>query len=106
MACVAREPRRPPAGSSARRAAGVEAAAFEAADYPDRAARDEALGEWLDAHGVDLVVLAGFMELLSPAFVARFRERIVNVHPSLLPAFPGHRGPSSRRSSTGSGSPA
>ncbi|MGI8673913.1 MAG: phosphoribosylglycinamide formyltransferase [Thermoleophilaceae bacterium] len=73
------------------RAAGIEAAAFEAAAYPDREARDRALADWLAGRGVDLVVLAGFMELLSPAFVARFRGRIVNVHPSLLPAFPGTR---------------
>jgi phosphoribosylglycinamide formyltransferase-1 len=73
------------------RAAGVEAAAFEAADYPDREARDQALADWLAARGVQLVVLAGFMELLSPTFVARYRGRIVNVHPSLLPAFPGTR---------------
>jgi len=73
------------------RAAGIEAAAFETAAYPDREARDRALADWLAGRGVDLVVLAGFMELLSPAFVARFRGRIVNVHPSLLPAFPGTR---------------
>jgi phosphoribosylglycinamide formyltransferase-1 len=71
--------------------AGVEGRAFERADYDDRAARDEALGDWLASHGVDLVVLAGFMELLSPGFIGRFRERVVNVHPSLLPAFPGTR---------------
>ena len=73
------------------RAAGIEAAAFEAAAHTDREARDLALAGWLDAHGASLVVLAGFMELLSPAFVARFRGRILNVHPSLLPAFPGTR---------------
>lgn len=73
------------------RAVGIEAAAFEAAAYPDREARDEALADWLSHRAVDLVVLAGFMELLSPAFVARFRGRILNVHPSLLPAFPGTR---------------
>jgi phosphoribosylglycinamide formyltransferase-1 len=76
-------------GLARARAAGVEAAAFEVAAYPDREARDEALADWLSAREVDLIVLAGFMELLSPAFVARFRGRIVNVHPSLLPAFPG-----------------
>ena len=73
------------------RAVGIEAAAFEAGAYPDREARDQALADWLSDRGVDLVVLAGFMELLSPAFVARFRGRILNVHPSLLPAFPGTR---------------
>jgi phosphoribosylglycinamide formyltransferase 1 len=72
-------------------AAGVESAVFPLADYDDRAARDRALGDWLDSLGVELVVLAGFMELLTPGFIDRFRDRIVNVHPSLLPAFPGLR---------------
>jgi phosphoribosylglycinamide formyltransferase-1 len=69
--------------------AGVETAVFTIADHPDRAARDRALGDWLEARGVELIVLAGFMELLGPEFVRRFPNRIVNVHPSLLPAFPG-----------------
>jgi phosphoribosylglycinamide formyltransferase-1 len=69
--------------------AGVETAVFAIPDHSDRAARDRALADWLQAREVDLVVLAGFMELLSPEFVGRFRNRIVNVHPSLLPAFPG-----------------
>ena len=73
------------------RAAGIETAVLPAAEHPDRTARDEALADWLDARGVELVVLAGFMELLSPSFVRRFAGRIVNVHPSLLPAFPGVR---------------
>jgi phosphoribosylglycinamide formyltransferase 1 len=68
---------------------GVETAVFAIADHPDRAARDRALGDWLEAREVELVVLAGFMELLGPEFVRRFSNRIVNVHPSLLPAFPG-----------------
>jgi phosphoribosylglycinamide formyltransferase-1 len=70
-------------------AAGIETAVFPAAEYPDRAARDGALGDWIEGLGADLVALAGYMQLLSPAFVARFRNRIVNVHPALLPAFPG-----------------
>ena len=73
------------------RDAGVETSVFPLADYDDRDARDQAMADWLDAHGVQLVVLAGFMEILSPGFIARFRARIVNVHPSLLPAFPGVR---------------
>jgi phosphoribosylglycinamide formyltransferase 1 len=73
------------------RAAGVEAAVFEAAAYPDRAARDEALGDWLEERGAQLVVLAGFMELLRTPFIRRFAGRVINVHPSLLPAFPGLR---------------
>jgi phosphoribosylglycinamide formyltransferase 1 len=70
-------------------AAGVETAVFALADQPDRALRDEALGDWLEGLGAELVVLAGFMELLTPAFIRRFPGRIVNVHPALLPAFPG-----------------
>ena len=71
------------------RAAGVETGVFPSGDYPDRAARDEAMGAWLDERGVELLVLAGFMEVLSPEFIRRFRHRIVNVHPSLLPSFAG-----------------
>jgi phosphoribosylglycinamide formyltransferase-1 len=71
--------------------AGVDTAVFETADHPDRAARDRAIADWLEGLGVDLVVTAGYMELLSPEFVGRFRGRIVNVHPALLPAFPGIR---------------
>jgi phosphoribosylglycinamide formyltransferase-1 len=71
------------------RSAGVETAVFPAADFADRAARDAAMAEWIESLGADLVVLAGYMQLLSPAFVARFRNRVVNIHPALLPAFPG-----------------
>jgi phosphoribosylglycinamide formyltransferase 1 len=70
-------------------AAGIETGVFSLADEPDRARRDEALAGWLEARAVDLVVLAGFMELLTPGFIRRFAGRIVNVHPALLPAFPG-----------------
>jgi phosphoribosylglycinamide formyltransferase-1 len=69
--------------------AGVESAVFSLADEPDRAKRDEALAAWLEEREVKLVVLAGFMELLTPGFIRRFAGRIVNVHPALLPAFPG-----------------
>ena len=47
------------------------------------------MGDWIEARGADLVVLAGYMQLLSDGFVARFRNRVVNIHPALLPAFPG-----------------
>jgi phosphoribosylglycinamide formyltransferase-1 len=70
-------------------AAGVETAVFALADQPDRSLRDQALGDWLEERGTQLVVLAGFMELLTPTFIRRFAGRIVNVHPALLPAFPG-----------------
>jgi len=65
----------------------VDTAVFEIDE--DRSERDRALGDWLDALEVDLVVLAGFMELLGTDFIGRFAGRILNVHPSLLPAFPG-----------------
>jgi phosphoribosylglycinamide formyltransferase-1 len=71
------------------REAGVETAAFPRDEYAGREARDAAMGAWIEARGADLVVLAGYMQLLSPAFVARFRDRVVNIHPALLPAFPG-----------------
>jgi phosphoribosylglycinamide formyltransferase-1 len=69
--------------------AGVDTAVFAADDYPDREARDAAIGDWVEKCGVDLIVLAGYMELLSPEFVRRFEGRIINVHPALLPSFPG-----------------
>jgi phosphoribosylglycinamide formyltransferase-1 len=71
--------------------AGVETAAFPRADFPDRAARDAAMADWLAGRGVELVVLAGYMQLVSPGFLERFRGAVINVHPALLPAFPGLR---------------
>jgi phosphoribosylglycinamide formyltransferase 1 len=70
-------------------AAGVPVGVFLEADYPDRSRRDEALAAWLAGHDVELVVLAGYMKLLAPAFLARFPRAVINVHPALLPAFPG-----------------
>jgi phosphoribosylglycinamide formyltransferase-1 len=71
------------------RAAGLPTETFELDDYADRAERDSAMADWLQEHGVRLVVLAGYMHLLTAAFLDRFPEAIVNVHPSLLPDFPG-----------------
>jgi len=71
------------------RAAGIPTATFSLDCHADREERDLAMATWLEEHGVDLVVLAGYMHLLTRPFLARFPERIVNVHPSLLPAFPG-----------------
>jgi phosphoribosylglycinamide formyltransferase-1 len=88
IACVASSRAGAP-GLRRAEGAGVETAVFTIPHYPDRAARDRALGDWLESREIDLVVLAGFMELLGPEFIGRFRNRIVNVHPSLLPAFPG-----------------
>ena len=73
------------------REAGIPQRVFAKADYPDRVARDAALADWLIEQGTELVVTAGYMALLDAGFIARFRDRIVNVHPSLLPAFPGVR---------------
>jgi phosphoribosylglycinamide formyltransferase-1 len=71
------------------RAADVPVAAFPLAQYADRPARDAALADWLVERGVRLVVLAGYMALLTPGFLARFPRAVLNVHPALLPAFPG-----------------
>ena len=70
-------------------AAGIPRAVFELDAFADRAARDAAMATWLAERGVELVVLAGYMHLLKRPFLERFPDRIVNVHPSLLPAFPG-----------------
>lgn len=70
-------------------AVGVPTAAFPLADHADRAARDAAMADWLAERGARLVVLAGYMQLLTPGFLARFPQAVVNVHPALLPAFPG-----------------
>jgi phosphoribosylglycinamide formyltransferase-1 len=70
-------------------AAGIPARVFELERYADRNARDRELADWLQLRGVDFVVLAGYMHLLTPGFLERFPDRVVNVHPSLLPEFPG-----------------
>jgi phosphoribosylglycinamide formyltransferase-1 len=69
--------------------AGVPTATFPRDEYPDREARDGAIGDWVESVGADLVVLAGYMQLLSTGFVERFAGRVINVHPALLPSFPG-----------------
>ncbi len=68
---------------------GIPTGVFALEAYPDRDARDRAMADWLASHGVGLVVCAGYMHLLRPAFLSRFPQRVVNVHPALLPAFPG-----------------
>jgi phosphoribosylglycinamide formyltransferase-1 len=70
-------------------AAGVDTAIFPSDAYEDRIGRDAAMADWVDSRHPELIVLAGYMQLLSEAFVTRFRNRIVNVHPALLPDFPG-----------------
>jgi phosphoribosylglycinamide formyltransferase-1 len=69
--------------------AGVKAAVFALEDFAGREERDGAMGAWLSEHGVELVACAGYMQLLTSRFLDLFPGRIVNVHPSLLPAFPG-----------------
>jgi phosphoribosylglycinamide formyltransferase-1 len=71
------------------RAGGIEAAVFDASDYPSRDERDVALAEWLSSRGVELVVCAGYMHLLREPFFDYFGGRIVNTHSAPLPAFPG-----------------
>jgi phosphoribosylglycinamide formyltransferase-1 len=70
-------------------AAGVETAVFPLQDYSGREERDLAIADWLEERGTELVVLAGYMQLLSDDFLGRFPNRVINVHPALLPAFPG-----------------
>ena len=71
------------------RAAGIPTATFSLGCHDEREERDLVMATWLEEHGVELVVLAGYMHLLTGPFLRRFPDRIVNVHPSLLPAFPG-----------------
>jgi phosphoribosylglycinamide formyltransferase-1 len=71
--------------------AGIETGVFELDQHPDRGARDGAIADWLLARDVELVVLAGYMALLTSPFLSRFPSAVVNIHPSLLPAFPGVR---------------
>jgi phosphoribosylglycinamide formyltransferase-1 len=71
------------------REASVATATFSLDCHADRTERDLVMATWLEEHGVELVVLAGYMHLLTPPFLKRFPERVINVHPSLLPAFPG-----------------
>ena len=70
-------------------AAGVPARVFAREEFDDRRARDRGIADWLTDHGAELVVLAGYMQLLSNDFLARFPGAVINVHPALLPAFPG-----------------
>ena len=67
----------------------IDTAVFSSEDYVDREERDDAMADWIGSKDIDLIVLAGYMQLLSAPFVQRFRNRVVNIHPALLPAFPG-----------------
>ena len=70
-------------------AMGVKAVVIDHKAYADREAFDHALSECLDSHKIDYVVLAGFMRVLTPDFVKKYQGRLINIHPALLPAFPG-----------------
>ena len=84
---IANRPEAP--GLELARAAGYETLTIDHHLYATRAAHEEAVTAGIDRAGVDFICLAGYMRLLTPSFVTRFRHRIVNIHPSLLPAFPG-----------------
>ena len=88
VAVVVSDRKDAPALDRARRA-GIRAVHLDPHAFPDRVTFDEAVAAVLDEHGVALVCLAGYMRVLSPEFVRRYRARILNVHPALLPAFPG-----------------
>ncbi|MFN3715887.1 MAG: phosphoribosylglycinamide formyltransferase [Thiobacillus sp.] len=77
------------AGLAWARERGLPAVALDSAEFADREAFDAKLAEEIERHQPDLVVLAGYMRILSPAFIGRFEGRLLNIHPSLLPAFPG-----------------
>jgi phosphoribosylglycinamide formyltransferase-1 len=81
---------RPDAGGLAyAREHGIATAVVDHTQHPDRAAFDRALAQEIDRHAPDLVVLAGFMRILTPGFVEHYAGRMINIHPSLLPAFTG-----------------
>ena len=69
--------------------AGIATGVFPLDEYAGREERDAAMADWLASNGVEWVVLAGYMHLLRPSFLDRFPERVINVHPALLPKFPG-----------------
>ena len=77
------------AGLAWARERGLTAVAFDHTEHADREAFDALLADEIERHRPDLVVLAGYMRILSPAFIARFEGRLLNIHPSLLPMFPG-----------------
>ena len=86
-AVLSNDPQAP--GLAIARAAGVPVAALDHRRFPERSDFDAALAELIDRYAPDWIALAGFMRILTEAFVARYSGRMVNIHPSLLPAFPG-----------------
>lgn len=87
VAAISNRPHAP--GLDYARERGIPAIALDHTAYPDREAFDVLLADEIVRHRPDLVVLAGYMRILSPAFIARFQGRLLNIHPSLLPMFPG-----------------
>lgn len=77
------------AGLAYARTHGLTTVALDHTEHPDRTAFDAVLADEIEQHRPDLVVLAGYMRILSPAFIARFEGRLLNIHPALLPMFPG-----------------
>ncbi|MEH6569198.1 MAG: phosphoribosylglycinamide formyltransferase [Halioglobus sp.] len=77
------------AGLDAAAQAGIDTACINHRDYPDRESFDQALVERLHSHAIDLVILAGFMRILTPVFIDAFQGSLLNIHPSLLPKYPG-----------------
>ena len=90
IACVVSNVATAP-GVAIARAAGIATAVIPHRDFPDRESFDRAVSAELEKHGVGLVALAGFMRIQSPWFPTHWKNRIINIHPSLLPAFPGLR---------------
>lgn len=88
IACVVSNVATAP-GLEIARAAGIATAAIPHREFPDRESFDRVVSAELEKHGVELVALAGFMRIQSPWFPAQWQDRIINIHPSLLPAFPG-----------------
>lgn len=88
LACVFSDKKDAPALERAR-SGGADAVHLSAKDYPDREAYDVAIVKVLREYQTDLVALAGFMRIITPVLIASFKDRIMNIHPSLLPAFPG-----------------
>lgn len=69
--------------------AGIETGVFELGAFPDRVARDLQMAGWLEQKGAEWIVLAGYMHVLTAAFLERFPRRVINLHPALCPSFPG-----------------
>ena len=76
-------------GAASAREYGIETLYFRRKDYPDRVAFDMAIADAIEERSIDLICLAGYMRILTPEFVRRFKGRIMNIHPALLPSFPG-----------------